>query len=256
MASFVPVEFWRQARNAVAKVNPDCIWLAETVHLSYGCLARRQGIYSALDYDAYSAFDMEYEYDVREVFDKYLRGEAALRHYTDMLNFQEGCYPANYNKLRFLENHDQPRICSFVRDERALINYTAMLYFIKGTTLIYAGQEFENDHLPSLFDIDKMDRHTGRDKSGLMRTLYGIKQRFGEADWFTAAADDANDIAVMQRGSQGKRFVGIFSLKAKGADVSIAVPDGEYENLIDSSTVTVSGGMLHCGGKPIIFQAE
>ena len=25
------------------------------------------GIYSALDYDAYSAFDMEYEYDVREV---------------------------------------------------------------------------------------------------------------------------------------------------------------------------------------------
>ena len=143
-----------------------------------------------------------------------------------------------------------------MRDERALINYTAMLYFIKGTTLIYAGQEFENDHLPSLFDIDKMDRNTGRDISGLMRTLYGIKQRFGEADWFTAAADDANDIAVMQRGSQGKRFMGIFSLKAKGADVSIAVPDGEYENLIDSSTVTVSGGMLHCGGKPIIFQAE
>ena len=50
--------------------------------------------------------------------------------------------------------------------------------------------------------------------------------------------------------------MGIFSLKAKAADVSIAVPDGEYENLIDSSTVTVSGGMLHCGGKPIIFRAE
>ena len=113
VASFVPLEFWLEARAAVEKVNPDCIWLAETVHLSYGCLARRQGIYSALDYDAYSAFDMEYEYDVREVFDKYLRNEAALSHYTDMLNFQEGCYPANYNKLRFLENHDQPRICSF-----------------------------------------------------------------------------------------------------------------------------------------------
>lgn len=66
-----------------------------------------------------------------------------------MLNFQEGCYPANYNKLRFLENHDQPRICSFVRDERALINYTAMLYFIKGTTLIYAGQEFETTICPA-----------------------------------------------------------------------------------------------------------
>ena len=30
VASFVPVEFWRAARQAVAKVNPDCIWLAET----------------------------------------------------------------------------------------------------------------------------------------------------------------------------------------------------------------------------------
>ena len=100
-----------------------------------------------------------------------------------MINIQEGCSPANYNKLRFLENHDQPRICSFVRDERALINYTAMLYFIKGTTLIYAGQEFENDHLPSLFDIDKMDRSTGRDISGNMQTLYDIKQRFFLKNW-------------------------------------------------------------------------
>ncbi len=59
----------------------------------------------------YEAFDMEYEYDIREVFDKYLQGKIVLSHYLDMLNFQEAIYPANYNKLRFLENHDQPRIC-------------------------------------------------------------------------------------------------------------------------------------------------
>ena len=70
VASFVPLEFWQQARRAVAKVNQDCIWLAETVHQSYGCMARRMGIYSALDFDEFSAFDLEYEYDVREAFDK------------------------------------------------------------------------------------------------------------------------------------------------------------------------------------------
>lgn len=150
VASFVPVEFWLQARAAVAAVNPDCVWLAETVHRSYGCLARRHGVYSASDGEVFRAFDLEYEYDVREVFDQYLRGEVPLSRYLDALSFQEACYPANYNKLRFLENHDQPRIASFVRDERALVNYTAMLYFLKGTTLLYAGQEFENDHLPSL----------------------------------------------------------------------------------------------------------
>ena len=255
VASFVPVEFWRQARNAVAKVNPDCIWLAETVHLSYGCLARRQGIYSALDYDAYSAFDMEYEYDVREVFDKYLRNEAALSHYTDMLNFQEGCYPANYNKLRFLENHDQPRICSSVERECDLVNYTAFLYFLKGTTLIYAGQEFENSHLPSLFEREPIDRDTGRDISALLARLHGIKRRFGCADYFVASADDAHNIAVLERGGDGKCFFGVFSLRSECAELKIGAPDGGYENLIDGERVTVKDGRIKSDGRPIIFEA-
>ena len=256
VASFVPLAFWQQARAAVAEANPDCMWLAETVHLSYGCIARRRGVYSMLDYDAFSAFDMEYEYDVREVFDRYLRGEIALSHYLDMLNFQEGCYPANYNKLRFLENHDQPRIASFVRDERALVNYTAMLYFLKGTTLLYAGQEFENDHLPSLFDVDTIDRETGRDLSALLRRLYGVKQRFGCEDWFHAEADDENDVALLSRGGDGRRFTGVFSLKAKAADVRVDMPDGTYENLVDGTKISVRDGLLHCAGAPVILQAE
>ena len=60
------------------------------------------------------------------------------------MNLQEGFYPLNYNKMRCLENHDQPRIASFVKEESDLVNFTAMLYFFKGTTLIYAGQETAN----------------------------------------------------------------------------------------------------------------
>lgn len=60
-----------------------------------------------------------------------------------------------------------------------LVNYTAFLYFLKGTTLIYAGQEFENSHLPSLFEREPIDRDTGRDMSALLARLHGIKRRFG-----------------------------------------------------------------------------
>lgn len=253
VASFVPLAFWRRAREAVAEVNPDCIWLAETVHLGYGCLARRNGIDSALDTDMFSVFDLEYEYDIREVFDKYLAGKAHLSHYLDMLNFQEGVYPANYNKLRFLENHDQPRICSYVHDERALENYTAFLYFLKGTTLIYAGQEFENTHLPSLFDKDPIDRKTGRDLSSLLCRLYAIKQRFGSADWFRAEADDAKDIAVLQRGSGNRRFIGVFSLKGQSAEITVDLSDGSRENLLDGTAVEVQDGKLFCNSKPMIL---
>jgi len=250
VASFVPVEFWKQARAAVSKVRPDCIWLAETVHQSFGCYARRSGFYAARDSEAFEAFDLEYEYDIREVFDRYLKGEAALSAWMDMLNFQEGVYPDNYNKLRFLENHDQPRIASLVTNESDLVNLTALLYFLKGTTLLYAGQEWENTHLPSLFEKEPIDRHTGRDLSPLLRRLGEIKHRFfsGE-DGFWAAADDEKHIAVLQRG----KCFGVFSLHSLSGMAALDAPDGAYENLIDGETVTVENGKLLCIGKPVIL---
>ena len=203
----------------------------------------------------YAAFDLEYEYDIREAFDKYLQGKIVLSHYLDMLNFQEAIYPANYNKLRFLENHDQPRICSYVKDEAALQNYTAMLYFLKGTTLLYAGQEFENDHLPSLFEKEPIDRASGKDLTPFLKKLAGIKRLLGTQDYFRAEANDEQDIAVMQRAGAAGRFVGVFSLQAKSAGVCVPAADGTYENLLDGSTVTVKAGCIHCDGAPVIFRA-
>ena len=49
VASFVPVEFWCRAREAVEKVRPGCIWLAETVHSGFGLSSRKRGTYSASD---------------------------------------------------------------------------------------------------------------------------------------------------------------------------------------------------------------
>ena len=63
VASLVPVEFWKKAREAVEKVHPGCIWLAESVHRSFVVFNRKQGITAATDNELYEAFDMEYEYD-------------------------------------------------------------------------------------------------------------------------------------------------------------------------------------------------
>lgn len=260
VASFVPLEFWQEARRAVKTVNPECVWLAETVHQSYGCRARRMGIYSMLDYDAYSAFDIEYDYDTREVFDRFLAGEVTLSHWLDFLNYQEGAYPANYNKLRCLENHDQPRIASFIDNERTLEAYTALLYFLKGTTLIYAGQEYENTHLPSLFEKEPITRDAGRDLSALMRRLWEIKHtHFGGDDWFCASADDERAVAVCMRGNAERRFVGVFPLKPElcedGLELDLSeVSDGEYEELIYGGKVTVCGGKVVCNGTAMVLK--
>ena len=257
VASFVPVEFWKRARAAVEKVHPGFIWLAETVHAGFGEEMRRTGLYCATDAEAFEAFDIEYEYDVREVFDAYLRGEKPLSTWTDALNAQETAYPANYDKLRFLENHDQPRIASFVPDLDDLANYTAMLYFLKGTTLLYAGQEWADSHLPSLFEREPIDRATGRDLTPLLQTLRGIKRDALDADdAFSARAMDESDVAVMTRENAGAKKLGVFSLRHRAADVPVDAPDGGYVNLIDGKAVTVRGGSLRCDGKPIIFRVD
>ena len=200
VASLVNVEFWKKAREAVAKDIHDCYWLDESVHNSFNVFSRKSGIYTASDYELFDAFDMEYDYDIREVFDKYLKGETTLSNYMDMFNYQEAIYPQNYDKMRCLENHDQPRICHYVKNRSDLENYTAFLYFLKGSTLIYAGQEFGCDETPSLFDKDVFPRNTGIDLSNLFAKLDTIKKTvLDDDDYFRADADDENDIAILER---------------------------------------------------------
>ncbi|MBE7008312.1 MAG: alpha-amylase [Ruminococcaceae bacterium] len=257
VASFVPVEFWKRARAAVETVRPGCVWLAESVHREFGALMRAQGVYSARDAELFEAFDMEYEYDVRTVFEKVLRDEAALSQWTDLLEFQEAAYGANYNKLRFLENHDVPRIASFVHDEGDLANYTAMLFFLKGATLLYAGQEWEDERLPSLFEREPIDRATGRDLTPLLQTLARVKHdSLAPDDAFFARAMDKTGVAVMTRVNKDAKKIGIFSLKSRAVSVELDVPDGSYVNLIDGTRVTVLQGSLRCDGKPIIFSVS
>ena len=253
VASFVPLDFWRAARAAVAEVNPDCVWLAESVHMSYGNYARREGFYSSRDSEAYDAFDIEYQYDVWESYERFLRGEGPLHEWTEQLKLQEALYRANYNKLRFLENHDQPRLCARVEGGERQDNFTAMLFFLKGTTLLYAGEEFSCTHTPSLFEREVFPR-TGRDIGAYLARLAAIKKTaLGCSDAFDARADDALGVAVMERVGGKGRVCGVFSLLGRSGAVEVPAPDGRYEELISGGTVLVENGQVFCAGKPMIF---
>lgn len=257
VAPLVPLEFWKEAREAVRKVNPDCIWLAESVHRSWLMANRRSGLACTNDYDGFQVFDMEYEYDVREAFEDYLKGETCLSHYVGLLNFQEAMYPENYVKMRFLENHDVPRICSYVNSEAELLNYTAMLYFLKGATLLYAGQEFENEHQPSLFEREPIDRESGKDISTLLTRLAQIKKRdLSCDDHFWGTSDDKKDLAMLYRQNGKAKKLGVFSLKARDARVSVDFPDGVYPNLLSGERIVVSDGKVNCAGHPIILSTN
>ncbi len=96
---------------------------------------------------------------------------------------------------------------------------------MKGSTLIYAGQEFGCDETPSLFDKDVFPRNTGIDLSNLFAKLDTIKKTvLDDDDYFKADADDENDIAILERDNNKSKKVGIFSLKSKSAYVKVDLP--------------------------------
>ena len=254
VAPLIPLEFWMKAREEVDKVNPECFWLSESVEPDFITYLRSQGMVALSDSEVYRVFDVCYDYDIYQIFRKYVSGECALSKYVERVNLQEYIYPANYVKLRYLENHDQDRAKSFIHTQEELMNWTAFIYFQKGMTLLYCGQETENDNRPSLFDKDNVKWNTGYDISEFMHKLYEIKKTIMPANsCYSLKAYDEADAMVGTHTFGDKTVTGIFNLKNKNLTVPVELEDGEYVNVLTGDKVTVTGGMVSTSLCPIII---
>ncbi len=256
VAPLVPIEFWQKAREEVEKVHPGCIWLSESVDPGFIMTMRGLGLTAQSDSEMYQAFDILYDYDIYGDLTNYVSGTGTLSYYSDAINRQEYIYPDNYVKLRFLENHDQPRARFLFPKERALRNATAFLYFQKGMTLIYAGQEYGISHLPSLFDKDTVEWKSkdNIDLTPLMQKLYEIKQSdlFADSTYRTKTYEDNVIKAIHSRGDD--KLIGVFSLDGEPGIIPIHAEDGCYENLIDGNKIEVMHGYISISGEPIIIK--
>ena len=254
VASCVPLEFWERAAEEVATVRPDAIWLAESVYTGHVQYARECGYPVATDTDLYRVFDMEYPYDVQDYFERYADGKGRLSKYIAMLNYQEHVFPTDYIKIRFLENHDTPRASRRFPDPGILLNWLSFVYFQKGTTMLYGGQEWRNEEICSLFDKDVFSRDPSKDISSFLTRLGEIKKSLLPVDAdFSAEADDATGTVTAYLTGSGRRVAGVFCLEGKASEVKIKAPDGSYTDEISGGNVTVDAGMIRVSGRPVIF---
>lgn len=265
VASLVPVEFWLQAKEAVKQVKPDVIWLAESIELDFIAYMRSCGVLAQSDSTMFEAFDICYPYDIWKYFTQYLDGTGSLNDYVESLNAQEGMYRGDYVKLRCLENHDQPRIMSKLSNVKELYHFTAFSYFQKGMAFVYAGQEFGNTNLPSLFEYDRIDRTTEIDITNLLQQLAKIKKQdiFASGSYQAKAYEEYQIVtAKYTNGAKDQidniKAYGVFALKNSPAHqdavkVDCELPDGTYMNAIDNTEVSVSDGKITVSDMPIII---
>ena len=261
VAPLVPLAFWKQARAEVETVRPGCLWLAESVEPAFITGCRKMGIPVLSDGELYQAFDICYDYDIYHDMADVLYGKKSLSAYLACVNRQEAVYPDNYSKLRCLENHDRPRAAAMLPDKKVLRNWTAWIYFAKGTTMLYAGEEFQALHHPTLFDPDPVEFDLDKDISGFIAKLGEIKKApvFAYSSFYAEATGKNKEMIFARHeaaagASAGcRKAVGIFSTTGHAQALQVELPDGIYTDAITGKTVDVFEKTIAYEGEPIIL---
>ena len=257
VAPLVPLDFWLRAREEVEQVRPGCFWLAESVEPSMIRECRAQGIEVLSDSELYQAFDACYDYDIFPLFQGYLEGRAPLERYARAVNAQEAVYPGNYVKLRFLENHDRARAAFAIPNAMARMSWTAFIYFQKGITLLYAGQESECTHRPGLFDKDCVKWSGSGNMDDMLKNLAALKRNPILTDSRYEVKALPRDVLLATHRKGDRQLVGIFPVGSGcSALAEVDAPDGVYPNLVfPGTTVEVWEGMASVVCGPAVFEA-
>lgn len=253
VAPIIPLSFWLAAKQRVETINPEFIWLAESVHTKFVIERREQGLIAHSDGELYQAFDITYDYDIWQIWQAAVQQRVPVMRYLELLEFQKGIYPPQAIKMRCVENHDNPRIMALAPDKIAAKAWTAFEIFNSGAFLLYAGQEAGASHTPSLFDIDKI-QWQGFPLQAWLRSLFAIKKtdifKYG-IQHFHAASPTIQ----ISWSDTHQCLYGIFNISNTNEAIPCQIPDGIYLDLITQEAIEIREQKLFMGEKPaIIFQ--
>lgn len=256
VASLLPKQFLEEAHERVLDHNPNTIFLSESVHGGFVRYIRNQGFECLSESEIYDVFDISYDYDIHPQFEGYFKGEVPFKRYLEELIKQEEVFPDNYVKLRNLENHDFGRFAPMVKNNIDKINnWTSLMFFSKGSTMIYAGQERLDNNLPSLFERDLVNWN-GNDISPLITRLSNIvKDKAFSYGFYDIKLTD-KDVFVGDYTYLGKKVIGIFNIGLETGTFKLDITDGTYKNEINGKNIEIIDGKLTLSKDPIIVRVS
>jgi hypothetical protein len=121
--------------------------------------------------------------------------------------------------------------------------------------MIYAGQEFSATHKPSLFEKEDTD-FSKRDISALISKMATLVKNdeycYGVFDMLS----QEQDVLVVSYEYQGFKTIGIFNIGLEHGEIHVSIPDGQYKNLIDESSINIISSKLELTNKPVIIKVK
>jgi hypothetical protein len=254
VASLVPEEFWVEARRKVAEVKPGVLWLAESVHAGFVEYRRSKDLFAISDSEVYRAFDLTYDYDIFPIWQAAVLGQQPVSRYLEMLRFQDAIYPANFAKMRFVENHDQARIMKLAPSREQALAWTAYEAFNRGAFLIYGGQESAADRPPSLFDVDKVV-WKDYEFAHFLKALTAIKKNPIVVNG-KFCITGAEPVIKAVWNDQGASLLGLFNVNRATGTISIPLPDGKYQDMLGGNDIQISGGHITIPESAVIVKTN
>jgi glycosidase len=143
VAGGVPIDFWIQARKALAKANANLFWLAEAESL-----------------EAHRAFDATYGWELHHLLNDISQGKKQTSELDAYFVRQRERYPLGAMRMYFTSNHDEN---SWNGSEFERMGANHLPSFVLSATamnsfpLIYTGQEASMHKRLRFFDRDTVD---------------------------------------------------------------------------------------------------
>jgi glycosidase len=256
VASLVPAEFWIEARRRLSGVK-ELLWLAESVHKEFVVELRRRGQYAASDPELHAAFDLTYDYDGREELEAAWKGESSLSSYLRHLRIQEALYPESAVKLRFLENHDQPRAAARFGRGTRLRNWTLFAMLLPGAFLAYMGQELAMDRRIGLFDAEPILPGEGDGSfTPFFAKALSVAREIKESAPLFDSQLLAEGLVLFQRrphSRAGGGYAALLNLDGRSGKISLPeLTSMRGEDLISGLEVEI-GSSLEIGPEPLVI---
>ena len=160
MAMLVPLDFWRQAREALDRLKP-LFWLGECEEIAY-----------------HEVFDATYTWKFLHMMEAVWRTESHLHGLDEVLDYYDTMFPPNGLRVYFTTNHDENSHSGSEYERMGAMakGFAILCCTWNGLPLIYSGQEMPNYKRLKFFDKDAIEWTGHYDLHGFYRTLLNLRK--------------------------------------------------------------------------------
>jgi len=254
----IPKEFYEYAFPRVNKVNPDTVYLAESVDSNFVDYLRYHNHTCLSDAELYQYFDILYDYDNQVNFIGYLRHEKTFTDYIEAHRRQERIYPVNYVKARNVENHDNPRIHAYTQDKFKTINWLAYVFMSKGIAFLHFGVETLSDHMSYLFEKDPVDfSKIDQELVDWIKSLSTLKKhKIFAQNYGYKLVNHPVDVLHFEYENEEERLIAICNISHSKGMITIDLPEGEYHDVITNELIDIRFGQVKLSNYPMILSIK